>query len=163
MLSPWGKSCQFTEEWGMVAPMDKTPIEGKTRGLWPLLGLAVLLGAGLRLYALGRHSLWLDEFATWHSTSRASLAEFWSVFTKSELTPPVFFVHQFAWARFLEQDEFGVRFPAAIAGVLAIPAVLAFVAKVYDRWAGAIAAALFACAYQAIYFSQEARAYSLVM
>ena len=143
--------------------MDNPTAEGKTRGLWPLLGLAVLIGTGLRLYALGRHSLWLDEFATWHSTSRATLAEFWSVFTNSELTPPVFFAYQFGWARLLEQDEFGVRLPAAITGVLAIPAVFAFVSRVYDRWAGLLAALLFACAYQAIYFSQEARAYSLVM
>jgi uncharacterized membrane protein len=56
-----------------------------------------------------------------------------------------------------------LRVPSAIAGALAILAIFTLARQLYSSREGLLAAGLLACSYSPIYYSQEARAYSLLL
>jgi len=65
--------------------------------------------------------------------------------------------------KYLGDSEFALRFPSAVAGVLAIPMIYLLAAQLYSYREGLIAAALMAVAWCPIYYSQEARCYSFLL
>jgi 4-amino-4-deoxy-L-arabinose transferase-like glycosyltransferase len=84
------------------------------------LFLAVAVAAGLRFYALGAQSVWVDEAGTVLNVcfSKESIAHFAFAGNNS---PPLYFwcVAPFTWL--FGPTEFGVRFLSALCGVLSIP------------------------------------------
>ncbi len=126
-----------------------------------MLTLIVLAGAVLRFDQLGARSLWLDELSTWH-VSRMPLGE--SLRWGPELTKPPLYQ---LLLRVLTEDprpsEARLRFPAAVAGVLVIPAGYWLGATLAGRAAGLALAALLCCQLLHIRYSQEARSYSLLV
>jgi uncharacterized membrane protein len=121
----------------------------------------MLLGAGLRLYALAGRSLWIDEgasvaFATlpW----RSFLKVLWSY--QGNMAFYYFLLH--GWIH-LGDSESAVRSLSVLFGVLTIPAIYLLGKSLFDRETGLIAAALLSVHSFHIHWSQEARAYSLVV
>jgi len=129
-----------------------------------LFGFVLLAAAGLRLYHLTFSSLWSDELATWFDTWQPTFHDFWHTYTQLEMTPPLFFLAEFATSRALEATEFAIRLPALVFGMGFVMATGLFAYELAGkhRAAGIIGVALAATSYRAIYFSQEARAYSLM-
>ncbi|TCJ16765.1 phospholipid carrier-dependent glycosyltransferase [Rubrobacter taiwanensis] len=127
-----------------------------------LLCLIVILGSALRFYGLDRESLWTDELATWHTGSRESVSEVLSVvYDGGEGShPPGYYVFMHFWQQLFGDSEWVLRFPAALAGVLTIPAVFLLGRRLYSDREGLIAAALTAVMWAPVYYSQEARMYS---
>jgi uncharacterized membrane protein len=122
---------------------------------------ATVVGLLLRLYRLGAQSLWVDEAATYLSSVGSPV---W-VATQTQVdgsVPPLYFLLVNAAMRFGD-GEVAVRAPSVIFGVLSIP--LLFV--VVRRWAGdavaALSAALLAVAPFHVWYSQEARAYVVLV
>jgi mannosyltransferase len=123
-----------------------------------LLSLTIA-GLFLRFYNLGFNSLWLDEASTYTFASM-SIPGIWQATTAGEFNPPLFY-----WIEHLMltigNNEVILRFIPALLGVLTIPLIY-FVGKEFiDKNVGIIAAA--ACTFSPflIYYSQEARAYSM--
>ena len=131
-----------------------------SRYIQTLLVLTVI-GLFLRFYNLGYNSLWLDEAST-YSISVKSLAEIWQVTAAGEFNPPLFY-----WAEhvmlMLGNNEIILRFIPALLGVLTIPLFYVIGKEFLDRNAGIIAAAACAVSPFLIYYSQEARAYSMML
>ncbi len=122
----------------------------------------ILIAAGyLRFEGLGVRSLWRDELCTWH-VSRMGVWE--SLSWGPELTKPP--LYQFA-LRLVTQDphpsEAMLRFPAAVCGVLTILAGWWLGKIAAGRSAGLALAGLLAFNSLQIYYSQEARPYSMLM
>jgi len=123
-----------------------------------LLALTIA-GLFLRFYNLGFNSLWLDEASTYTYAS-LSLPGIWQATTAGEFNPPLFY-----WIEHLMlsvgNNEVILRFVPALLGVLTIPLIYLVGKEFIDRNVGIIAAA--ACAFSPflIYYSQEARAYSM--
>jgi 4-amino-4-deoxy-L-arabinose transferase-like glycosyltransferase len=119
-----------------------------------------IIGFFLRFYNLGYNSLWLDE-ATTYSTSVKSIVEIWQV-SPGEFSPPLFF-----WVEHIMlmvgNNEFILRFIPALLGVLTIPLFYVIGKEFLDRNTGIIAAAVCAISPFLIYYSQEARAYSMML
>ncbi|MDD1703891.1 MAG: glycosyltransferase family 39 protein [Methanoregula sp.] len=118
------------------------------------------IGSLLRFYHLGFNSLWLDEAST-YTFAVNSFQGIWQATTSGEFNPPLFY-----WLEHIMlgvgNNEAILRFIPAVAGVLTIPLIY-FVGKGFlDRTTGLIAAAVFAFSPFLIYYSQEARAYSLM-
>lgn len=131
-----------------------------SRYLQLLLCLTVL-GAFLRFYHLGNNSLWLDEVTTFH-VSKASVLEIWQTSVTGEFHPPLF--HWITHVMLtLGQSEFILRLAPALFGTLAIPVLYGIGKELRDRNVGIISAALLTVSYFGIYYSQEARAYSMVL
>jgi len=120
-----------------------------------------LLGAVLRLYRLGHQGFWFDEGNT------ALLVHFapgkmLGLIPQTESTPPLYYCVAWVWARVFGYGEVGLRSLSALAGVALIPVVYGAGARLVSRRAGLIAAALAACSPLLVWYSQEARSYSLL-
>jgi uncharacterized membrane protein len=124
-----------------------------------LLLLIIVVGAGLRLWQLGGPALWLDEVA---SIKFATLP--WSTLWISgyDNAPPLYYSLVKLMLSFGD-DAALVRLPGAVFGILAIPVVYLAAAMIAGPAAGLVAALVTALSTVQIDYSQEARAYSLVM
>jgi mannosyltransferase len=131
-----------------------------SRYLQLLLSLT-LVGAILRFYNLGYNSLWLDEASTLTFAVK-SMPEIWQATTGGEFNPPLFY-----WVEHLMlvfgNSEAVLRFIPALLGVLTIPLIYLAGKEFMDRNTGIIAAAAFAFSPFLIFYSQEARAYSMML
>src|ERR1700692_1795399 len=125
------------------------------------VGVASLLGTFARFSHLGAKSLWLDE-AISLEIARLEWRDLFTVLTRHEANMSFYYFLLHFWIR-LGQSEFAIRSLSAIFGVLTIPAIYSLAAALSRTRAGAIAAFLLALNPVHIAYSQEARAYSLVI
>jgi mannosyltransferase len=126
-----------------------------------LLLCLTVFGLLLRFYHLGFNSLWLDEASTYTFASM-SLPGIWQATAGGEFNPPLFYWMEHVMLS-LGNNETILRFIPALLGGLTIPLVYLVGKEFVDRNVGIIAAA--ACAFSPflIYYSQEARAYSVML
>jgi uncharacterized membrane protein len=127
------------------------------------LGLAaiVVLGTILRLVALGRKSFWLDEIASvW--TARLPAPVFGSLLWHSEGNMAFYYTLLRPWLHF-GTGEASVRLLSALMGVASIPLMYVLGRRMFGENAGRLATVLFAINACAVWVSQEARGYSLLM
>jgi mannosyltransferase len=123
---------------------------------------AVLLGGLLRFVTLDQQSFWLDEAYTVRFLS-GSLGDTLGILPEWESAPPVYYVLAWGWGQVLGFGEIGLRSLSALAGTLTIPVAYAIGARLVSPATGVVAAGLTAVHPLLVWFSQEARAYSLVV
>ncbi len=131
------------------------------RNAW-LAGLVVIvaLGGYLRFEGLGTRSLWRDELCTWH-VSRMPLGE--SLKWGPELTkPPLYQLALRALTDHPKPGEWHLRLPAAVCGLALIVVGYWFAASVAGRGTGLALAGLLAFNDLQVFYSQEARPYSML-
>jgi mannosyltransferase len=131
-----------------------------SRYLQILLSLTII-GAILRFFNLGFNSLWLDE-ATTYNIAIKSIPDIWQVTTGGEFNPPLFYWTEHIMLVF-GNSEVVLRFIPALLGVLTIPLIYLVGKEFMDRNTGIIAAAAFAFSPFLVFYSQEARAYSMML
>jgi len=120
-----------------------------------LLLLILILGAGLRIYNLGRFSLWFDEALGVLQAEHVEEMQF------KNLIPPLYIYFLHFWSK-LADSEFTLRFPSAVFGVVAILMMFIVGRMLFTEKIGLISAFLLALSPFNIYYSQEARCYSLM-
>jgi len=127
------------------------------------LGLLAImaLGALLRCYHLGTQSLWFDEAAS-VAHSQGSLAQLLHSLTTGEGSPPLYFLLLHLVLR-VGHSEIAVRAMSVVFGLLSIPLLYFFARALFGPATGLIAALLLAVSPFALYYSQEARPYALLM
>ena len=126
-----------------------------------ILGAVTILGAALRLHSLGVHSLWIDEAASVRFATlpwRLFLHTLWDY--QGNMTLYYFLLR--AWIH-LGDSEFMVRSLGVLFSVLTIPAMYALGKRLFDRATGLTAATLLSVHSFHILWSQQARAYSLLL
>jgi len=126
-----------------------------------LLFSIFILGAGLRLYRLGYQSLWIDEVLTFLS-SKGTLS---NVLFQTEINTnilPLYYVVVNAVLRVGNQDAL-LRLPSVVFGSLSILALYFVVTNWLGKTSGLICALLLAISPFHIWYSQEARPYSLLL
>jgi mannosyltransferase len=126
------------------------------------LALLIVLAAALRFWRLRHQGFWFDEANTSQEV-RYSPGPMLTLLKHYESTPPLYYAIAWVWARIFGFGEAGLRSLSAVCGVLVVPLAYALGAKLTSRRAGLIAAALAACNPFLIWYSQEARAYELVV
>ena len=120
-----------------------------------------IVGFILRFYNLGYNSLWLDEAAT-YSFAKLSFIEIWGITVGGEYNPPLFhWVEHFML--FFGNTEVILRFIPAMLGILTIPLFYLIGKEFLDRNTGLLAAALLTFSPFHLFYSQDARAYSMVL
>src|SRR3954451_21168615 len=120
------------------------------------------LGAALRFSTLAVQSYWLDEAVT-VVLVRKSLGGVLSMIPNSESTPPLYYVLAWLWAQLFGTGEVGLRSLSALIGTATIPVAYAAAARLVSPRAGLVVAALAAVNPLLVWFSQEARAYALLV
>jgi 4-amino-4-deoxy-L-arabinose transferase-like glycosyltransferase len=123
--------------------------------------ILTILGFFLRFYNLGFNSLWLDEAST-NSFAIMSIPDIWKATVGGEFNPPLFYWIEHLMLT-LGNNEVVLRFVPALLGVLTIPLIYLAGKEFMDRNVGIIAAAAFAFSPFLIFYSQEARAYSMML
>ena len=124
--------------------------------------LLTLLGAFLRFYAIGRQGFWYDESYTALLVGRGP-GEMLRLIPQLESTPPLYYCVAWIWAKIFSVGPAGLKSLSALCGTLTIPIVYASALKLLpSRRAALIVAALTACNPLLIWYSQEARAYSML-
>jgi mannosyltransferase len=123
----------------------------------------LILGAGLRLYGLDTQSLWNDELSSLVRSSHASLAQVIDEGVRPDAHPPGFQALLYFVIRFFGDSASILRFPSAVAGTLAIGVMYLLGRALYSSMEGLVAAALLAVSWAPVYYSQEGRAYSLLL
>lgn len=124
------------------------------------LALAAILFIGLvlRLAFLDHKGLWLDEAVT---LSKALAPPSVIIAAHDDAHPPLYYLFMHFWVR-LGQSEALLRLPSAIFGALALPFLYGLSREWIGRGGALLATALLALAPLHIWYSQEARMYSLV-
>ena len=140
---------------------------GRHKSRWFALSawLLVLAAFALRLYNLGRQSIWFDEGWTWH-LSRMPLGEM-ALVTAGDRSPPLYYALMHAWMMLAGQSELGLRFVSALADTLTVALVVVLARLVADRlrsdhYPALLAGLIYAVMPFAVWYAQEARMYALV-
>lgn len=125
-----------------------------------LLGVVVAEGVALRLSTLGNRSFWLDETtavrqATWSIPHM--LGEM-----ANNVHPPLFHILLHYWIVAFGRSELAVRAFPLVWGIAAIPLLYWVGSSIYDRRVGFIAASIGAFSPFFVWYSQEARMYSMM-
>jgi mannosyltransferase len=119
-----------------------------------------LLALAVRLAGLDE-SVFGDELFTYEIATRPGFGDMLDgVSGPLEISPPLYFV--FAWlAAKVGDPEVWIRVPALVAGVATLPAVYALGVRTVGRLPALLGAGLLALSPFAVFYSAEARAYSL--
>jgi 4-amino-4-deoxy-L-arabinose transferase-like glycosyltransferase len=125
-----------------------------------VIGLLIifLVGCAARFYQLDHTPIWMDE-AYSYFVSLQPLGHI--VFNKIDNHPPLFYVLQHFWNE-LNSNAGLIRFPAAAIGSLTVLVVALATSDLFNRVSGLAAGGLLALSTGHIYFSQEARMYTLL-
>lgn len=141
-------------------PTNAAPARSPTPEIL-LLGVLVAVGAALRFGSLG-HSFFLDEAFTVKAVDR-SFGAMLDAIGRQESTPPLYYVIAWGWRHLFGTGEWGLRSLSALIGTAAIPVTFAAARHLAGARAAVIAAGLVACNPLLVWYSQQARAYSLLV
>jgi mannosyltransferase len=129
-----------------------------------LLALAAVVAAGgaLRFATLPARSFWGDEAITWRDVA-GSFGDMLDRLVNFEAAPPLYFALAWVWAQAFGTDEAALRSLPALLGTGTIPVAYAAATRLGSPRAGLAAAALTAVSPMLVWFSQDARPYSLLV
>ena len=119
--------------------------------------LLLIAGVGLllRVVALSKQSLWVDEVASWHFASDLHRA-----LTAERTNPPLYYTMLYFWMRWFGTSEAAMRSLSVVPSVFSIGLVYALAKKLLSRPAALVAALYFSISSFQIYYAQEARAFA---
>jgi mannosyltransferase len=127
-----------------------------------VLVLAIVVGAVLRFWRLGAQSLWFDEWLTTEAVS-GGLGDLFDHVANHEGIPPPYFLFMWGWVHLFGDSETAFRSVSALAGTATIPVAYAIARELRQRRAVAcFAALLVAVNPMLVWYSQDARPYSLL-
>jgi mannosyltransferase len=127
-----------------------------------VLGGIVALAAVVRFATLDEQSFWYDE-AVAIGLVRMDLGDMLDRIPESESTPPLYYVVAWLWAKLFGTGEVGLRALSALCGTAFVPVAYAAAARLASARAGLVAAGLAAVNPLLVWYSQEARAYALLV
>ncbi len=128
----------------------------------PILLLTVL-AAVLRFVLIGHQGFWYDESYSVYLV-RLPPAHMLRLLPSLESTPPLYYCVTWVWARIFGFGPAAIKSLSAVCGTLTVPVAYAAARKLLANWRSAlIVAALTAFNPLLVWYSQEARAYSMLV
>ncbi len=129
---------------------------------YALLGVFISAGALLRLTALNRQSLWFDE-ADVVVRAQQPFSKIFETFVAVGENGPLYNLMLAIWIRMAGISEIAVRFPSAVAGIMALPVLYMFARRVANPQIALFSTGLLAISPYHIWYSQEAKMYSIIV
>jgi mannosyltransferase len=129
---------------------------------WLVVGLTAL-AAGLRFATLGLQSYRHDEAVTAGRVLVSSLSGTMHLVWTSESTPPLYYLLAWGWSHLVGVHEFGLRSLSALFGTATVPVSYLVGRELAGRRTGVVLAAIVAVEPLLIWYSQDARAYALLV
>ncbi|HET6351025.1 MAG TPA: glycosyltransferase family 39 protein [Coriobacteriia bacterium] len=131
----------------------------RLRALVALLAITIV-GAALRLWTVTSRGLWLDE--------ASQIGQFngtvWDTIVSQVggTHPPLYHICMHFWTHWFGTSEFALRSMSLCVGVVSIPVAYWAATTIYDRRVGLLTATVVAFSPYHIWYSQEARMYSMM-
>ncbi|MGQ9625412.1 MAG: glycosyltransferase family 39 protein [Anaerolineae bacterium] len=125
-----------------------------------LIVAILLLALGLRLYRLAHQSLWLDEVIT---LRRAGLALPAILEDLPEDQSPLYYILMHFWLGAFGTSDFALRLPSALLSGLTLALIYRLVRDLFNREVAIWTAGIVALNPFHLWYSQEARNYSLLL
>ncbi len=122
----------------------------------------VVAAAVIRFLVIDNQSYWADEALTAYE-ARIPFGGMLNVVLHIETTPPLYFVLIWAWGHAFGTGEVALRMVSTLAGIAVVPIAYLCGRELASRRAGVLAAAFVAFNPFLIWYSQEARAYMLLV
>lgn len=126
------------------------------------LSAILLVGGALRFYGLTIQSVWSDELASWYFSHTDSFLQVFQR-VREDIHPPGYFLLLHFTQEVIGDSAWALRLPSALAGWFSIAAIYFLGKRIYSGREGLIAALFLAVFWAPIYYSQEARSYSLLI
>lgn len=126
-----------------------------------LLILILSLGGFLRVFRIGKESIWFDEFATYEKVSAPTFNIMLERMRKDETAPPLYFALLYAWGK-LGRGLIWLRLFSALAGILALYFFYLLAREILDKHSSLFATFLLAISPYHVWYSQEMRMYVLL-
>lgn len=150
-----------TETSESVAGWPHSALSGR-RSVWlAAVAAATVAGGALRFVHLGSQSMWEDEVITM-TLLREHL---WTMLRYGlpyqENTPPLYYLIGWVWVRLFGTSAGDLRSLSALAGTATVPVAFLAARRLVGPLAGLVAALLVAFSPMLVWYSQEARVYSL--
>jgi mannosyltransferase len=129
------------------------------------LVIITAVAAAVRFATLGMQGLDHDEAVTAAGVLQPTLSGTLAAVAHLERTPPLYYILEWIWTKPLTfaNGSVDLRFLSAIFGTLTVPAAFLAARELSSRRAGVITAALVALNPFLVWYSQEARAYALLV
>lgn len=141
--------------------MVKTKKTIQKNKILPLLISILVISFLVRAYHLGSENLWSDEGVTVYHSDKPVLDNIqWSLAIGYF---PLYHIILSSWTKFFGVSEFSVRFPSLIFGVLAVYAVFQIATFMFNKKVGVYSSIIMALSPFSVYYSQEARVYTLLL
>ena len=132
--------------------------DDNTKSTYFILGLILVAGFLLRIYKLSSQSIWLDEaYSIYHSHQN-----FMHVISFKDLSPPLYYVLLHFWIKLTGTSAFSVRLLSVFSGTASVFIIYLLGSHIFNKKVGIYSALLVSFSPLHIYFSQEARTYSLL-
>ena len=122
----------------------------------------LVLAAALRFGTLSARGFWGDEMSTVFFLHEKFGSMLHSV-ARLESTPPLYYSLAWVWAKAFGTTEAGMRSLPALLGVATVPVIYLAARELVSRRAALVAATLVAVNPLLVWYSQEARSYSLLV
>ena len=119
----------------------------------------ILMAFLMRTFRIGEQEVWLDEAASFHM---AVTTQWLGSAALNENTPPLYDLFLRLWLGLVSWSDASLRIPSAVFGTLFVLAVIWVGKEVFDQRVGLWSGFWAAVNPHHIYYSQEARAYSLL-
>jgi 4-amino-4-deoxy-L-arabinose transferase-like glycosyltransferase len=145
--------------------MEPDETTNTTRARWFLWSVVALtaLAASLRFPTLGLQSYRHDEAVTAGRVLVSSLSGTMHLVWTSESTPPLYYLLAWPWSHLFGVHEFGLRSLSALFGTATVPVSYLAGRELIGRRVGLAVAALVAVNPVLVWYSQDARAYALLV
>ena len=163
------------------AVVRSLPVGRTTHYAFRLAPYALIFIAFLiRVNGLGFQSLWRDEvdaicFAqapllttlpqtalSFTPTCPPNIPDLLSSFTQPGFNGPLYFLMLRGWISLLGYSEFALRYFSLLCGVISVALIITLGTRLFNRAVGLIAAALLAFSAYQVWYSQEAKMYTLI-
>jgi uncharacterized membrane protein len=122
--------------------------------------LILLLGLVFRLINLSQ-SLWLDEAITAVTLKNLDFLDILTRFSPGDFHPPLFYLIEKLWTNIFGYSELALRLPSVFFGLGTIYLVWLLTKSLFSRKTAVLASLLVSINPLLVYYSQEARMYSL--
>src|SRR5438105_3275976 len=138
--------------------------EPPRRSVWAALALVTAGALALRLPYLGNQSLWYDETFTRTIAAAPSVTRLWHEVKATEGTPPLYYLLTWGWGKlFGIHSDAALRATSGLAGATCAPAAFLALRRFGGSRAALAATALVAASPMLVWYSLDARAYSLLV
>lgn len=125
-----------------------------------MIWVVLVVGLIVRLISLNQ-SLWLDEAINILAVKNFSLSGLITQYAIADFHPPGWFIILWFWGKVFGYSEIIMRIPSVFFGIVTIYVVYLIGKKLFSKQLGLVAALLLSINPLHIYYSQEARMYSM--